>query len=74
MTAAVETRELRRVYQGRDNRPDVVALDSLTLAASLGWDSIARRTVALYADLAGQTAVAGRDEQTFERAAGAPKS
>ena len=29
--SAVSTRELRRVYAGRDKRPEVAALDGLTL-------------------------------------------
>jgi ABC-2 type transport system ATP-binding protein len=33
---AVETRDLRRVYKGRDKRPDVVALDSLSLEIRAG--------------------------------------
>ncbi len=33
---AVETRELRRVYQGPDKRPDVVALDGLSLQIEQG--------------------------------------
>jgi glycosyltransferase involved in cell wall biosynthesis len=64
---------LLRVLRDEQTR-DRMSVDSLTLAASLGWDVIAKRTAALYAALSGQTDTAGQDEQARAHVAGAPKT
>ena len=52
--AAALARAITRVL-GDDALRDRMAVDSLALAASLGWDAIAERTAAIYAVMLGRT-------------------
>ncbi len=61
-------RAITRVL-GDDALRDRMAVDSLALAASLGWDAIAERTAAIYADVLGRTPATGADGTSDPRTA-----